>query len=448
MPSGPTAPAGDAVGTVPGAARGRPGVVASDRPGAAAGRVGAATTAAGCALVLLVGGCTLAPPVDPPTGTVPAPTPHASGSTSTGPSPHPGTTPAPVPSGPDTLAVTGVEERATGLDAPWGLAFLPDATAVVTLRDEARLVLVPDGGTVIAVTGEGADTLAGLVAPRGEGGLLGVAVLGPAHGAGTVADTSDEPVDLALYVTTAADNRVVAATLDGDRLGPLRPLLTGIPHAGNHNGGRLAVGPDGYLYVTTGDAGRREAAQDPDDLGGKILRITVDGDPAPGNPVPGSPVWSLGHRNVQGLDWSSDGRMFASEFGQSTWDELNLVVPGGNYGWPVVEGDGGAEQGFVEPLATWPTADASPSGLAVTDEGVYLAALRGERLWRVPLRPPGDRPLPGAGIGTPHALLTDRGRLRAVVHGPDGALWVLTNTTDGRGDPRPGDDRLLRLIVG
>src|SRR5690606_22504892 len=129
-----------------------------------------------------------------------------------------------------------------------------------------------------------------------------------------------------------------------------------IPHAANHDGGRLAVGPDGYLYVTTGDAGRGAAAQRLDDLGGKILRITAEGEPAPGNPVPGSPVRSLGHRNVQGIGWSSDGRMFASEFGQDAWDELNLVVPGGNYGWPVVEGTGGDDRGFVHPLVTWATA--------------------------------------------------------------------------------------------
>ena len=337
----------------------------------------------------------------------------------------PTTTAEPAPA---TVQVTEVDDILGDLDIPWGLAFLPDGQAVVTLRGAAGLVLVGPDGAATDVTGPGADELRDLVVPAGEGGLLGVTVLGSEGSA---------VVDLALYATTADDNRVLRGTLDGSTLGELRPILTGIEKAGNHDGGRLAVGPDGYLYVTTGDAGDPPSAQDPDSLNGKILRITADGDPAPGNPDEGSPVWSLGHRNVQGLGWAPDGRMFASEFGQNTWDELNLIEPGGNYGWPQVEGMG---DGFVQPLAVWPTTDASPSGLAVTDEGVYLAGLRGERLWRVPLTEDG--------VGTPQALLEgERGRLRAVEPAPDGSLWVVTGNTDGRGDPRDGDDRILRVVV-
>ncbi len=332
------------------------------------------------------------------------------------------------PTGAPGVAVTEVEDVLGDLDVPWGLAFLPGGEAVVTLRESAGLILVAPDGAATTVTGPGADQLADLVVPGGEGGLLGVAVLA-AQGASA---------DLALYATAADDNRVLRGTLEGSTLGDLRPILTGIAKAGNHDGGRLAVGPDGFLYVTTGDAGDRPSAQDPDSLSGKILRITADGDPAPGNPDPGSPVWSLGHRNVQGLGWAPDGRMFASEFGQDTWDELNLIEPGGNYGWPEVEGVG---DGFVEPVAVWSTDEASPSGLAVTDEAVYLAGLRGERLWRVPLTEDG--------VGTPQALLEgERGRLRAVEVAPDGSLWVLTGNSDGRGDPRPGDDRILRVVVG
>lgn len=341
------------------------------------------------------------------------------------------------PSGPPTVRVVEVTDVATGLDVPWGITFLPDGSAAVTLRDEARVVLVGGDGTVRDVGGPGAEQLADLVVPGGEGGLLGVTVLA----------ASATGVELALYATTAQDNRVLRGTLDGTTLGGLTPVLTGIPRARNHDGGRLAVGPDGYLYVTTGDAGDRPSAQDPDSLAGKILRVTADGAPAPGNPDPASPVWSLGHRNVQGLGWSPDGRLFAAEFGQDTWDELNVVVAGGNHGWPQVEGAGG--EGFVDPVATWATSDASPSGLAVTDEAVYLAALRGERLWRVPLLPPptGDA-APAAGVGVPQALLTgERGRLRAVEPAPDGSLWVLTGNTDGRGDSRDGDDRVLRVVV-
>ncbi|WP_426594454.1 PQQ-dependent sugar dehydrogenase [Cellulomonas sp. McL0617] len=333
----------------------------------------------------------------------------------------------PRPSAAPAVGVTATD-LVTGLDVPWGLAFLPDGQAVVTLRDAARAVLVDAGGGVTDVTGPGADQLTAEVRPAGEGGLLGVALLG----------SSADGADLAFYATTADDNRVLRGTLSGHDLGPLTPIVTGIHKAGNHDGGRLAVGPDGDLYVSTGDAGTRPDAQDPASLNGKILRVTFDGDPAPGNPTPGSRVWSLGHRNVQGLGWSADGRMFASEFGQDTWDELNVIVPGGNYGWPTVEGRG---DGFVQPVAVWHTDEASPSGLAVTHDAVYLAALRGERLWRVPLT--------ADGVGTPQALLVGTyGRLRTVAVAPDGSLWVLTNNTDGRGNPRPGDDRILRVDVG
>ncbi|KQR12442.1 sorbosone dehydrogenase family protein [Cellulomonas sp. Leaf334] len=362
----------------------------------------AARAVTGLALVVALAGCTAAD----------------------GPTPGPTTAPAQAPA---TVEVTEVDDVLGDLDVPWGLAFLPDGDAVVTLRDEAALVVVGPDGSATDVTGPGADELADLVVPGGEGGLLGVAVLG--------ADGS--AVDLALYATAADDNRVLRGTLDGSVLGDLRPILTGIEKAGNHNGGRLAVGPDDFLYVATGDAGDPSSSQDPDSLNGKILRITADGDPAPGNPDEGSPVWTLGHRNVQGLGWAPDGRMFASEFGQNTWDELNEIEPGGNYGWPEVEGDG---EGFVQPVAVWATTDASPSGLAVTDEAVYLAGLRGERLWRVPLTQDG--------VGTPEALLEgERGRLRAVEPAPDGSLWVVTGNTDGRGDRRDGDDRILRVVV-
>ena len=312
---------------------------------------------------------------------------------------------------------------------PWGIAFLPDGQAVVTLRDAAQLVLVAADGAATDVTGPGADELADVVVPGGEGGLLGVAVLG----------SSDGAVDLALYATAADDNRVLRGTLDGSTLGELRPILTGIPKAGNHDGGRLAVGPDGSLYVTTGDAGDPPSAQDPDSLNGKILRITADGDPAPGNPDEGSPGVEPRAPQRAGDRLGSRRAMFASEFGQNTWDELNLIEPGGNYGWPEVEGEG-AVDGFVEPVAVWATDDASPSGLAVTADAVYLAGLRGERLWRVPLT--------DDGVGTPHALLDgERGRLRAVEPAPDGSLWVVTGNTDGRGSIRPGDDRILRVVV-
>jgi glucose/arabinose dehydrogenase len=316
---------------------------------------------------------------------------------------------------------------ATGLDAPWGIAFLPDGSALVSERDTARIRRVEPSGRVSTVGKvEGVDG-------SGEGGLLGIA-LSPSY-------ATDRT--LFAYLTAGDQNVVARMTYDESpapgRISGQRTILDGIPAGPIHNGGRIAFGPDGYLYVGTGESGRRDASQDPRDLGGKILRLTPDGRPAPGNPDPGSPVWTLGHRNVQGLAWDARRRMWASEFGQNTWDELNRIVAGGNYGWPVVEGRAGRAR-FRDPVRQWHTDKASPSGIAVADGSVFMASLRGERLWQVPLLP--------RGTAKPRALLVGRyGRLRAVAVAPDGSLWVLTNNTDGRGSPRPGDDRIVRLTL-
>ncbi|MCK9794779.1 PQQ-dependent sugar dehydrogenase [Isoptericola sp. 4D.3] len=375
----------------------------------------------------------------------------------------------PTAASPAATPETTVETVVDGLDVPWGFAPLPDGALLISLRDEARMVVVePGAGTAAEVTGPGADTLAAQTTPDGEGGLLGVA-RDPASG------------EVFVYRTGADDNAVLRGTLsgtggsDGWVLGELTTILDGIPRAGHHDGGALAFGPDGHLYVGTGDAGDGEASQDPGSLAGKILRVTTDGDPAPGNPslgdAPPSPVWSYGHRNVQGLGWDGSGRMFASEFGQNTWDELNQIEPGGNYGWPQAEGPDGAGDGTVAPVAWWSTSEASPSGLAVTGDAVYLAGLRGERLWRVPFgstasgagedatgSPSGKDDVDADGsvraLGEPQALLAgELGRLRNVAPvepggGDSGGLWVLTNNTDGRGTPREGDDRLVRVTFG
>src|SRR5690606_26644823 len=154
-------------------------------------------------------------------------------------------------------------------------------------------------------------------------------------------------------------------------------VLRDLPRGDNHNGGRIAFGPDGMLYVTVGDAGQRNLAQRMDSLGGKILRIEPDGGIPADNPFPGSPIYSLGHRNPQGLAWDADGQLWASEFGQNRWDELNQIVPGGNYGWPEVEGQEAAPD-FIEPVRQWRTNEASPSGLAFIDGTWFMAALRGQ----------------------------------------------------------------------
>jgi len=312
---------------------------------------------------------------------------------------------------------------ASGLSVPWGLAFLPDGTALVTERDSARLLAIRNGRvTVVGEIGE--------AVPQGEAGLLGLAV-SPSY---------DVDKAIYLYVTTAEDNRVVRTTYDRGRLGGLQVILSGIPQGSRHDGGRLVFGPDGYLYVSTGETGDGALAQDLDSLGGKILRITADGDPAPGNPFGDSPVWSWGHRNVQGLAFDDDGRLWASEFGASAWDELNLIMAGGNYGWPYVEGSGGNGR-YVDPLVVWRTYEASPSGLAWLDGRLWLASLRGERLWRIGV--------PDGRTGIPADFFVGAyGRLRTVVVAPNGNLWVTTSNRDGRGDPVPTDDRILEIDPG
>lgn len=170
-------------------------------------------------------------------------------------------------------------------------------------------------------------------------------------------------------------------------------------------------------------------------MSGKILRMTPDGDVPLDNPFPNSFVYSYGHRNSQGIAWTEDGTMYASEFGQDTWDELNRIEAGGNYGWPEVEGIVG-EDGFIDPLQQWSPDDASPSGIAIHDGSIYIANLRGERLRTVPLADPAT---------ADEQFVDVYGRLRDVVVAPDGSLWILTNNTDGRGDPNRGDDRILRV---
>ncbi|MFC9438705.1 PQQ-dependent sugar dehydrogenase [Nocardia sp. NPDC057030] len=310
------------------------------------------------------------------------------------------------------------EEIAHGLDVPWGLAFLPDGNALVAERDSGRILRIGAGHAP-----EQVYRVPGVVA-GGEGGLLGLA-LSPEYA---------ENRYVYAYFTAQNDNRIVRFRLDGQP----EVLFDGIAKAANHNGGRIAFGPDGMLYAGTGDAGQSGRSQDPAGPNGKILRLTPEGRPAPDNPIADSPMYSLGHRNVQGLAWDREGRLFAAEFGQNRFDEINLIEPGHNYGWPAVEGVGGADRGFTEPLTTWSTAEASPSGIAIAGDTLYAAALRGERLWTVPLRE--------GTVGQPRDVFRDSyGRLRTVMVAPDGALWLSTSNTDGRGNPRTNDDRVLRF---
>ncbi|MGQ4270356.1 PQQ-dependent sugar dehydrogenase [Nocardiopsis changdeensis] len=335
----------------------------------------------------------------------------------------PGTGGAPGTAG---AAVGEPRVHATGLEVPWGAAVLPDGSVLVAERDSGEVVRVAEDGTAATV-----GSVEG-VSPGGEGGLLGLAV-DPAF--------PNEPY-VYVYFTSSSDNRIARLEYDPQEgLTGQETLLDGIPAAGNHNGGRIAFGPDGFLYAGTGDAGDPSLSQDRDSLGGKILRITTEGEPAGDNPF-GNAAYSYGHRNVQGLAWDEEGRLYATEFGQNEWDEVNLIEPGGNYGWPEVEGEGGGD-GFVDPLVTWTTDEASPSGAAVAGGSLWVASLRGARLWEVPLT--GD-----GGVGEPTAHFTgEYGRLRTVVVTSEGdALWLSTSNRDGRGDPAEEDDRLFLVPLG
>ncbi|GGU44723.1 hypothetical protein GCM10010211_05440 [Streptomyces albospinus] len=339
---------------------------------------------------------------------------------------------AAVPPAKGSVRVTGV--LATGLKSPWGVAVLPGGDLLVGERDTGKIVRVAARGGKVTELG----SVPG-VAPGGEGGLLGLAV----------PSTFGADHQVYAYFTTASDNRIARMVYDekrapGNQLGAPNTIFKGIPEGRIHNGGRIAFGPDKMLYAGTGETGDKQLAQDKKSPAGKILRMTPDGEPVHGNPEADSVVYTYGHRNVEGLAWDRDQRLWASEFGQDTWDELNLIEPGRNYGWPEVEGrskGGSSPAGFVDPVVQWKPADASPSGIAYAKGSIWMAALRGERLWRIPLH--GTKP-----VAAPQAFLTgEYGRLRTVVAADDGALWLVTSNTDGRGKPRKGDDRILRLTV-
>jgi glucose/arabinose dehydrogenase len=322
---------------------------------------------------------------------------------------------------------------ASGLDVPWSILRLPGGATLISERDTALIrELLPDGSLRDAASLDG-------VRPGGEGGLLGLAHL-PADAASSADSSGSAGGWVYAYLTSASDNRIVRMPLTGTAgslgLGPAEDVLTGIPSAGNHNGGRLGFGPDGMLYATAGDAGATGNAQNLDSLAGKILRMTPTGGVPADNPF-GTLVYSYGHRNPQGIAWDSAGRLWASEFGQNTWDELNEITAGGNYGWPEVEGRGGAAP-FIDPVQQWATDEASPSGLASVGDTLFMASLRGQRMWRID---------PSTG-GVDNWFLNSFGRLRDVVSGPDGTLWFVSNNTDGRGNPAPGDDRLYQVQVG
>lgn len=348
---------------------------------------------------------------------------------------------------PDVSGVK-VEVWVENLEIPWSLIFLRDGRALVSERP-GRIRLISDG----KLRSEPYAEIE--VAHIGEGGLMGLA-LHP--------DFPAQPFIYAMYTYRKEGsfyNRVVRMRDAGQRAVFDKVIIDNIPGARLHNGGRIAFGTDGMLYITTGEIFDAKLSQDLKSLAGKILRVTADGAIPDDNPFEGSPVYSYGLRNPQGIAWHPEtGDLFSSDHGPSGeflrfgHDEINVIKKGGNYGWPEVIGASGKKP-YIDPLIVWKDAT-PPSGVAFyTGEklrhlkgDLFVATLRSESLIRIRLNKDNDR---YKVTGIERWFAEDHrsgkfGRIRDVVEGPDGAIYFLTNNTDGRGSPRPGDDRIYRIV--
>jgi glucose/arabinose dehydrogenase len=313
---------------------------------------------------------------------------------------------------------------ATKLEAPWAIAFLPDEQILITERP-GRLRLIANDKLEPAPIA----TIAEVVAV-GEGGLLGLAV----------DPKFNENQRIYLYYTYGTSgnntlNRVERFRLNNRKLSDRTVIIDAIPGAQNHNGGRIKFGPDGNFYVATGDALLPSLAQDKNSLAGKILRVTTEGQPAPGNPF-SNRTYSYGHRNPQGLAWDREGRLWATEHGSQAYDEVNLIKPGADYGWPQVRGDQAAAGKTPPALHSGPTTWA-PSGLTIHNDTIYFVGLRGAALFSTKIS--------DGSLAPAVKVRGDLGRLREVLMGPDGLLYLLTSNRDGRGTPGQNDDQLIRI---
>ena len=319
-----------------------------------------------------------------------------------------------------SLPVEGLEVIAENLDVPWSIEKLED-TFYLTERS-GNIVKIEEG----EVERQSVE-LEEEVSTASEAGLLGF-VLAP--------DFSESNLAYAYYTFEDREgqfNRIVTLRLEDSIWREESLLLDQIPSGTYHHGGRLKIGPDEKLYATAGDASEREIAQDLDSLGGKILRMNLDGSIPDDNPFPDSYVYSYGHRNPQGTTWSSDGTMYASEHGENANDEVNLIEAGQNYGWPIIEGEE-EQEGLISPLFTSGSEDTwAPSGMAYDNEKLYVAALRGTAVLEFDLETNEQR-----------ELVTDLGRIRDVFI-EDGYLYFISNNLDGRGTGQENDDRLYRM---
>lgn len=318
-------------------------------------------------------------------------------------------------------AEAGLEVVASELDIPWSVAETEDSLLVS--EREGAIVEVPKNGQE-PVRKE--VELQQAVLHQGEGGFLGL----------EPAPDFEESRAVFAYHTYRNDgkivNRVVRLEEADNAWEETDVLIDEIPGAGIHNGGRIKIGPDEKLYVSTGDADEEPIAQDQENLGGKILRIELDGSVPEDNPISDSPVYSYGHRNPQGLAWDEEGQLYSSEHGPTAHDEINRIEPGNNYGWPEIVGDE-EKEGMETPLYHSGTDTWAPSGLAYADGKLWVAGLRGEKVRS--FSPDGEQT---------ELKLEGEGRLRDIVPASDGSFYILTNNTDGRGSPGDGDDRLLR----
>ena len=318
------------------------------------------------------------------------------------------------------------------LDLPWGIDFLPDGSALVAERDRFEIDHVTLDGKVTVL-----GKVPGAVTTDGEGGVLGLAV------------SPNYNNDHFIYIdhTAANDNRIVRMTYQDGKLSTTStPILTGIQKNRYHNGGRLRFGPDGKLYATAGDAKNSANAQDKTSLNGKILRLNADGTAPTDNPFYSTGgnaryVYSMGHRNPQGIAWDSRGQLWETEFGENSQDELNIIQKGGNYGWPSCEGTIGNCGGYIAPKQTWATSQGGPSGIEIVNDWIYIAAVTGQRLYVAQINSA------GTGTSTPQAVFAGRwGRLRTVVKTPDGGLWLTSTNNDmNGGTPNTLDNVIVRL---
>lgn len=329
-----------------------------------------------------------------------------------------------------TSPVCGTTVVTTERDLPWGLVQLPDGEVLYGRRDLFDIVAMNPDGTDKRSIG----TVPNVAGTNGEGGVLGLAV------------SSSFATDRWLYIyhTTSTDNRIVRIRYEDTLVTSTREvLLTGIPRNKYHNGGRLRFGPDGMLYAATGDGQTPDRAQDVDNLAGKVLRIRPDGGIPADNPF-GNAVWSYGHRNPQGLAFDSQGRLFEQEFGNNVVDETNIIVKGGNYGWPACEGTTGDcdDPDYIAPIRTYPVAEASCSGIAIVRDVLYIACLRGNRMYRAVISGNTLTNVQQYFVGT-------YSRLRTVEPTLDGNLWLTTSTGgDKDSTPNNSNEKILKVTLG